>query len=192
VLWAAAQLGRYTNLFWEAGAQMAERNEDISRLFYRITTEYEEHSKRIGDILESAQGKFRQDFALACASTGAVSLLGGIAVALLGRSIVVAIIGSSAGTILLIAAMIFRARSSMAQVQSAHMFVELERERAKFAQQSAMCTEIWLHGPPAGLEVRDALQLIAPLSQVGDHAESSTSDAKLLSGGCSTSQDDEE
>lgn len=128
----------------------------ISTLLHSSAERFEEHSKRVGKILDRAQEKFEKDHSSAVGSVGLVLLLGSMVIALWKEQWAVSGIGLVIGGILVIAALVIRHRSGVSQMKYAETMVNLEREHARFQQRSAMLQHIWLHGLPEG----------TPLSQI--------------------------
>jgi hypothetical protein len=140
---------------------MAERTDwRVSSILQDAHKNFEEHSKRIGVILDEARERFKKDYTGYTAAF--CMLLGGASTALawFGTSPVVCTAGILVGGIGLISALILRHLNNNAQMEYMRGITELERERAKLAQRTATLQQIWLYGLPEGTPLAQIQMLL--------------------------------
>ena len=139
---------------------MPENDGNFGYLLSKISDKFDEHSKRISEILNSARENFSKDYTGSTGAVGIVCILASLGLAFWGKSEFASIAGSICGTILIILAVIFRHKSAESQINYAKTMVDLERERARFAQKSAVLNHIWMHGLPEGTPIAQIQLLI--------------------------------
>ena len=122
----------------------------ISSLLRESCEQFEQHAKRIESILDAAREKFEKDFSSTTAGTGLTLLVASVALAVIGKAVTVSTAGVVGGVVLIVAALFVRHRTGESQLEHARTLVDLERERARFAQKSAILQHIWLYGLPEG------------------------------------------
>lgn len=134
------------------GEVVADRTEmkEIGGLLREASQQFEEVGKRVESILDAARVKFEKDFSSTTAAAGVVLLGASAALAAFDKSATVAAIGLGGGVLLVLGALIMRQRTGESQLVHARTLIELEKERARFAQQSAVLQDVWLHGLPQG------------------------------------------
>ncbi|NLG84909.1 MAG: hypothetical protein GX493_09960 [Firmicutes bacterium] len=122
----------------------------ISSLLHDTVKQFEEHSKRVESILDTARLKFEQDYTGTTAGAGLILLAASLCLAFLDKNPLITVVGITGGILLIISALFFRHRNGESQVKNAEQMIELERERALFAQRSAVLEHIWVYGLPEG------------------------------------------
>jgi len=151
---------------------VGERTEmkEIGGLLHEASQQFEAAGKRVEAILDAARLKFEKDFSSTTAAAGVVLLGASAALAAFDKSPTVAAIGVAGGVLLVIGALVMRQRTGESQLAHARTLIELEKERARFAQQSAVLQDVWLHGLPQGtsLALVEAL-LGTPLPHTEPH-----------------------
>lgn len=123
---------------------------EIGSLLHEASQQFEQAGKRVESILDAARAKFEKDFSAMTAASGVVLAGASVALAAFDKSATVAGIGLVGGVLLIVAALVMRRYTGESQLRHARTQVELERERARFAQQSAVLQDVWLHGLPDG------------------------------------------
>lgn len=132
---------------------MSDEDGRFGYLLRETAEKFDEHSKHISEILNSARENFTKDYTGTTGGIGIICLAASLALAFIGKSELTSVASSICGTILIILAVIFRHRSAESQIKYARTMVDLERERARFAQRSAVLQHIWLHGLPEGTPI---------------------------------------
>lgn len=122
----------------------------INRLLRESVEQFEKHWQRVQSILDVAGLKFEKDYTGTTAAAGIVLMFASSALIYLDRSPLAGSVGITGGVVLVVAALVLRHRSGESQVKHAQRMIELERERARFAQRSAILDHIWLYGLPEG------------------------------------------
>jgi hypothetical protein len=112
--------------------------------------EFETHSKKIEELLARAQDKFAKDHTAMCGGVGIVMILASFALSFIGRELAFSLTGLVLGTIVLCIALALRHRVAEKQIQYSRILMNLEKERARFAQKQAVLSHIWLYGLPDG------------------------------------------
>jgi hypothetical protein len=136
----------------------------ISSLLHDSVTQYEQHAKRVEAILDVARLKFDKDHTGTTGAVGILLIAASIALAVFGKGALISAAGVAGGTLLMIAALILRHRAGESQLKHARTMVELERERAGFAQRSAVLQHIWLYGLPEGTPLAQIQLLLGDTS----------------------------
>ena len=126
-------------------------DEDIKRLFGSSSQAFDEHSKRIGTLLSKAQDKFEHDYTSYSAVAGTCLIVLAVVLAWLGKAESFSIVLSCIGGLVLVIALVLRHISADRQAKHTQTMLNLERERASFAQRSAILQHMWLYGPPKNL-----------------------------------------
>ena len=140
--------------------EMTDTDWRISSLLSENSKRFEQYSQRVESILNLALEKFKKDYTNMTAAVGTIGFLGSFVILLLGKSPIVGTVTSITGSILIIASMILRYKSSKSQVEYAGTLIELERERSAFAQKSAILQHIWLYGLPEGTPLAQVAVLL--------------------------------
>ncbi len=131
---------------------MPEDDDQEIKNLLRITSQsFEEQTKRIGQLLENAQEKFERDYTTFAAVLGTALLVAGAALAWFNKSEGFAIVLAIIGAVFFGIGLILRHLSADTQVKRTQALVELERERARYAQRFAVFQHLWLYGPPKDL-----------------------------------------
>jgi hypothetical protein len=163
------------------GSTVAEdRDWCLNSLLRETSEQFDEHSKRVEAILDAACEKFEKDFTGMTAATGTVIALAALGLAVLDRATVVAAVGLITGVVLLLAALVARQRSGEGQLKHARTILELEKERATFAQKSAVLRELWLHGPPQGASLAEIQLFLVEHKLLTDGLEEARAVRKAL------------
>lgn len=134
-------------------------DDDIKRLFHSSSETFDEHSKRIGTLLSKAQEKFEHDYTSYSAVVGTALIVSAGVLVWVGKAESFCIVLSCIGALVLIAALVLRHMSADRQAKHTQTMLDLERERARFAQHSAILQHMWLYGPPKNL-TPDQLRLL--------------------------------
>ena len=132
---------------------MAEENEDIKRLFGIASQTFDDHTKRISALLTKAQEKFENDYTSYAAVGGSAAIVFAGVLAWFGKSEGFAIVIAIIGAVLLLMGLILRHLSADKQVGHTKALLELERERSRFVQKSAVFQHLWLYGQPKNLTI---------------------------------------
>lgn len=122
----------------------------LSSLLHETSKKYEEYGKRIEALLDTAQKKFQRDFTGTIGAIGIGSILGGFFTAWFGIEISFSITAIILGSGLLGLAGFLRYKVASEQINTSRIMVDLERERATFAQRSTVLGQVLLYGLPEG------------------------------------------
>jgi hypothetical protein len=104
-------------------------------------------------LLEKAQEKFEHDYTSYAAVGGSVLIVFSGVLGWFGKSEKIAIVVAAIGALLLILGLILRHLSADKQVGHTKALLELERERSRFVQKSAVFEHLWLYGQPKNLTI---------------------------------------
>jgi len=132
---------------------MAEEDDDIKRLFGISSQTFDDHTKRISALLEKAQEKFEHDYTSYAAVGGSAMIVFSGLLAWFGKSESFAIVVAVIGALLFLIGLILRHLSADKQVGHTKALLELERERSRFVQKSAVFQHLWLYGQPKNLTI---------------------------------------
>jgi hypothetical protein len=138
----------------------------ISNLLRETSAGLKEHAERTNRILENARKKFERDHTGTTAGVGIMLIVVAIALVLLDKATTFASVGTIVGGVLLLSALLLRHRSAETQVRYGQAMIELERERARFVQKSALLEHIWLHGLPEGTPLAQIQILLGDSSMI--------------------------
>ena len=140
-----------------------------SKLIREVAERFEEHGKRIDSWLSVVQEKFQKDHTGMTASVG-ILMIGFSAISMwFGKSDILSSIFVGGGAMLLGYALYLRSKSSSKQLEYARKALELERERAQFAQKSAILVHIWEYGMPKNTPFGLIQSLIGETKNVPDN-----------------------
>lgn len=112
--------------------------------------QFEAHSKKIENLLSAAQEKFSKDHTGATAGVGILMIAASFVLMWFDRPVAFSITALVLGTATLGVALLLRHRSAEKQITYSRTMMDLERERARFAQKQAVLSHVWLHGVPEG------------------------------------------
>jgi len=143
---------------------------EIGSLLRETSEQFEEAGKRVESMLDAARVKFEKDFSATTAAAGLVLAGVSISLAFLDKSPVVIGVGLVGGVALVLGAALLRWRTGESQVTHARTLIELEKERARFSQQSAVLRHVWLFGLPEGVSLAALQGLIGTALPSADAA----------------------
>ena len=129
---------------------MTKSTQHFDRLIGAASTQFETHSKKIEELLLRAQDRFAKDHTSVCGGVGIVMIIASFVLAIMGKGLTFCLVGLASGVIVLCLALILRHRATEKQIQYTQTLMELERERAKFAQKQAVLNHIYFYGVPDG------------------------------------------
>ncbi len=161
---------------------MAEKDGEFGYLLSKTADKFEEHSKRISDILNGARENFTKDYTGTTGAIGILCLIGSLGLAFLGKSEIFSVSCAVCGTLLIVLAVIFRHRSGESQIKYAQTMVDLERERVRFAQRSAVLQHIWFHGLPEGTPLAQIQLLLGDKPSLSSELSTQELRAKAIPG----------
>jgi len=131
---------------------MSNENDDLKHMLGASSSAFEEHSKRVGEILEKAQTKFEKDYTSFTAVAAVCMIAAGAVLAWFDKSSAFAVTVAALGGLFFALALVLRHMSANSQVEHAKSIVELEKERSKIALKSRLLQHMWLYGPPKNLQ----------------------------------------
>jgi hypothetical protein len=131
---------------------MSTEQDDIQRLLGASSETFQEHSKRVGELLEKVQRKFEKDYTSFTATLAVCMIAAGAALAWLDKSPAFAVTVAVLGGLFFALALVLRHMSANSQVANAKSIVELEKERSRIAMKSGLLQHLWLYGPPKNLQ----------------------------------------
>ena len=146
---------------------MTKKRDSLDWLIRAAGEQFETHSKKIEDLLSRAQDRFEKDHTSVCGGVGIVMIIASFAFATIGKDLTFCATGLALGVGVLCLALILRNRATEKQIQYTHTLMDLERERARFAQKQAVLSHIWIYGVPDGTPLAQIQVLLGDNPNVG-------------------------
>ncbi len=146
---------------------MTKEKDNLNWLFRTAGEQFETHSKKIEDLLSRAQDRFSKDHTSVCGGVGVVMIITSFVFTIIGKELVFCITGLALGVIVLCLALILRNKATEKQILYTQTLMDLERERARFAQKQAVLSHIWLYGLPDGTPLAQIQMLLGDNPTVG-------------------------
>jgi len=159
---------------------MSSEQDDLKHLLGASSEAFQEHSKRVGEVLEKVQKKFEKDYTSFTATAAICMIAGGAALAWFDKSAAFAVTVAVLGGLFFVLALVLRHMSANSQVAHAKSIVELEKERSRIVMKSGLLQHMWLYGPPKNLQF-DQIRFL--LGDSESQRQSQTPETPLLKEG---------
>ena len=129
---------------------MTKHDRKTSSFLHKHVEQFEEHSKRVGSVVDEARKRFNDDYTGYSAGFSAIILTASLVGGFFAVAPTVAVTGMVIGGCGMLGSLLCRHLNQRQQVSFTKEIIELERERANAAQRAATMQEIWLYGIPDG------------------------------------------